>query len=221
MELKFWNEKGSFSAYWMILILIVLGLMLFSREILNENVILSIEEREFLDKKIAIENLNEQTKLVGYLVMENAVLYSIDYIDRLPNRDSYSEEYLESVYRDRIKIYSSRSVNTVSPSGIGGVKEQDIAYIEGHFESYESAYEYDYGDGELLVEARDSSESARSDYRKYTVKYFLKSGETEIGHTLTPVYMIMEYPSYREAISGKLNTSCVKIIKGSSGEGAK
>lgn len=206
-------ERGSVSVFWVVSILLVLDILLFAGTKAYEYATISSEECSFLEKKLELEDLEEQVKLIGYALMEKSIEESLRYVEALAGRESMSAEDLEAVYMQRIEYYMSRNISVP-----GGAKSRDIAYIEGFVEPFEREYSYRLKSKHLSAEVtrkenslEDVSESRYS--RAYEVKYNLKDEKDEVGHLGSPVCIVLEYPLYREAASGNAAAGKVRVQK--------
>lgn len=202
-------ERGSISVFWLISILVVLELILFVGTKVYEDSTISLKEYDFLEKKLELEDLEEQAKLVGYALMEKSIEESINYIDSLDGLEFMSREKLENIYTQRVEHYMSRNINV-----FGRAKSRDIAYIEGFTERFEREYGYRSKSEYLSAEATRQECDQEDAYRKtYEVIYTLKDEKDEVGYVGTPIFLVLEYPLYSDISSENVASIKVEVQK--------
>lgn len=198
--------------FWLVSILLVLELLLLAGTKVYETAAISSEECGFLDKKLEIEDLEEQAKLVGYALMEKSVEESLNHIEALDGKGSVED--MEAAYMKRVEDYLSRNISVPG----GRAKPRDISYIEGFVEPFESEYSYRFKSEHLSVEALKVEggleDESKALYRRvYEIVYILKDESDEVGYFSSPIYLVMEYPMYSDAVKGNTKRAKVEVQK--------
>lgn len=199
------GDRGSISVYWIIVILLVMKLILFALNISLKNHRLSSARAEFLEEAIYIENLTEQTKYLGYKLVEDAVVYAKNYTDYMAeflDRELGDDE-LNSIYGESLEVYTDRVLKFTDEKGNIKSGTREKLKLMGYSEGYEL--------NSLTVKARIIDEIELDDGKKrYKMVYDYYEVEGMVGYSSSPVVVEISYPNYDEVISKEL-TEAVKV----------